>query len=144
MYDAYSRIVIVGGPRCGKTALAAMLNKPVFHTDDLILGSLQQSGDAIASWFNKPGPWVIEGVTSIIALRTWLESYPTRPCDCVLIMWVPLARLSSDQRRMTETLKMVWTGVPLELVKRGVVVKGVRFSHGSTKRSTLQGDVQSG
>jgi hypothetical protein len=145
VYEAYSRIVIVGGPRCGKTSLAEKLGKPVLlHTDDLILDSLQESGEAIASWFAQPGPWVIEGVTAIHALLAWLETRAARPCDLVLIMWVPLARLTAAQRRMTEILKSDWAGVPLELIKRGVVVKGVRFQHGSSKRSALPGDVQPG
>jgi len=127
MYDQYERIVILGGPRCGKTTLANKLNRLTFHTDDFKFPHLQESGAAVVQWFARPGPWVIEGVVAILALQEWMRMYEVAPCDCVLAMWTPVVKLTPDQIRMFNLLRKYWSGLPLDLNERGVVVKQVRW-----------------
>src|SRR5688572_24955373 len=85
------RIVIGGWPRTGKTTLAnqlaARLRIPVMHTDDLI-GKVQisEASGVVAEWLSKPGPWIIEGVTTTRGLRKWRE-YDVR--DAVTQMRMP-------------------------------------------------------
>jgi len=129
LYDEFERIVILGGPRCGKSSLAARLkDKPVFHTDDLILSDLASSGAAVSQWFSNKGPWIVEGVTVTHALWSWLAVSRAKPCDCVLALWRPLVRLTSDQRRFLGVLKEEWSGLTPELMRRGVVVRSVTLA----------------
>lgn len=76
------RIVVVGGPRTGKTTYAHSLSPHVRCSD-----SKSHGGDAddrldlpprdrwsavsseVATWFDAPAPWVIEGIAVSRALR---------------------------------------------------------------------------
>jgi hypothetical protein len=126
------RTCIFGGPRTGKTTLAARLEgpavdaAPVRHTDDLI-GHLPWSGvsQVIADqWLTAPGPWIIEGVAVGRALRKWLRANPTgKPCDEVVLLWAPHAALTQGQASMAKGCAKVWREIEGELVARGVVVR---------------------
>lgn len=76
MADA-PRVVVCGGPRCGKTAVAVRASerygRPVLYGDALI-GSLPWSEASleVSSWFDFEGEWIIEGVVCARALRKWL------------------------------------------------------------------------
>jgi broad-specificity NMP kinase len=89
------RVCIVGGPRTGKTTLASTMLDPL-HTDDLI-GALDWSAvsEIIATqWMSKSGPWVIEGVALVRALRKWLERNAAgKPCDRVIVLRTPEPQL---------------------------------------------------
>ena len=83
------RVVIAGGPNTGKTTLADKIGRPnTQHTDDLI-GTYDWSGvsaHVAESWMAQPGPWVIEGVATVRALRKRMELSPERPCD--VLIWL--------------------------------------------------------
>jgi adenylate kinase family enzyme len=96
-----SRIIIIGPPKAGKTTLGRELANAsgalLRHTDDLIGGELDWSGcsERIATdWFAEPGPWIIEGVAAVRALRKWLAANGQgTPCDEIIALsksWVPL------------------------------------------------------
>lgn len=61
------KILITGGPRTGKTTLGKQLaeqyNVPLLHTDDAIEGrSWSEASAEVATWIERDGPWIIEGV----------------------------------------------------------------------------------
>ncbi len=71
------RVVVCGGPRAGKTAVAVRASerysRPVFFGDALI-GNLSWSDASmeVSRWFDREGEWIIEGVVCARALRKWL------------------------------------------------------------------------
>lgn len=120
-----SRICIAGGPRTGKTTRAnasAGIAGPVRHTDSLILSHAWSAASAVvATWFDEPGPWIIEGVAVPRALRKWLEAHRTgRPCDVVLYLETPKVSLTAGQITMAKGVASVWREVSSALAARGV------------------------
>ena len=90
------RIAITGGPKSGKTTLAAQLGVEygvtVQHTDDLISLGWDVAIEETARRFNATGPWIIEGVQVARALRYWLQGHPEGlPCDQVIYLVGPKA-----------------------------------------------------
>ena len=83
------RIIICGGPRTGKTQLAKHLSLKFDIPKYLCTDPQALGGDAldhtelpererwsaisadVSQWFDEPGPWIIEGVAAIRALRKW-------------------------------------------------------------------------
>lgn len=120
-----SRIIIAGGPRTGKTTLAATYPGLVLHTDDLI-GQLDWSAASgvAAGWFDVPGPWVIEGVATVRALRKWLAAHASgQPADLVLWLGTPLVARTPGQVTMARGCETVWAEVLPLLRARGVAVE---------------------
>lgn len=86
------RIVIVGGPRCGKSQLAKALRARGFPTfcgdphdkvkepepgvtylrEGMGMGS-DSSRYIVDNWLPMPGPWVLEGHIMARVLRKWLD-----------------------------------------------------------------------
>lgn len=95
-----TRTVITGGPRTGKTTLAATLPGPVRHTDDLI-GVLDWSDASaeVARWMDEPGPWVIEGVAASRALRKWRDQHPGEPPPVDVVVYMDTPRVERTQRQ---------------------------------------------
>jgi len=149
-----TRTVIIGGPRTGKTTLAAALGVgmlDVRSTDDLIKSGIDwsQQSEQISTWFDVPGPWIIEGVAVPRALRKWLARRPDgrccerdhdgdgncdrhprgterpRPCDIAYVLSRPHVDLTAGQSQMAKAVKTVWSIVLPELLKRGVEVRVV-------------------
>ncbi len=121
-----SRVVIVGGPRCGKTTRAKALaatGLQARHTDDLI-GKLDWSAasEEVSRWFALPGPWVIEGVAAVRALRKWLASHGGQPCDQVEVMRKPFTQLNAGQASMLKSFETMWAEINHQLRARGVTV----------------------
>lgn len=109
------RIVIVGGPRCGKSQLARALRAkgyPTFCGDPIDKVKEPEAGvtylasgmgmDSASSryivdrWLPMPGPWVLEGHIMARVLRKWLdgdqgivdpETIEARgwPCDRIVV-----------------------------------------------------------
>lgn len=121
------RVVIAGVPKAGKTTLALRGDYPgrVLHTDDLIRpGAWSEVSEEAAGWFDQPGPWVIEGVATVRALRKWLSWHPTgRPCDRVIWLGSPRLELESGQLRLAKGCWTVWDGIYNEVRARGVPVE---------------------
>lgn len=126
---ATTRVVLTGSPRAGKTtaseAIAAELGVVARHTDSLI-DSHKWGEDSIevATWFDAPGPWVVEGVTCVRALRKWLAAHPHgKPCDVVQLHQRPHVELSKGQESMRKGIVTIWAGLLPELLLRGVEVR---------------------
>lgn len=119
------RICIIGGPRTGKTTLANTMSN-VLHTDDLI-GQFDWSGvsEFVATdWFARPGPWVIEGVAAVRALRKWLAANTDGvPCERIIVLTEPYVELSKGQASMAKGHEKVWQEVLPQLLARGVAVE---------------------
>ena len=126
-----SRIAIIGAPRAGKTTfalkLAAELGVQVRHSDDLIgTHDWSAASEHIATvWLPEPGPWIVEGVAVVRALRKWLESNPTgSPCDKIIVLETPRVALSPRQAGMAKACATILDGIRWPLLARGVVFEG--------------------
>lgn len=129
------RVVIVGGPRRGKSTLARTFGLPIFCGDPkskvkdpedgvtYLSEGLPYAGDSGASawitvnWFSQSAPWVAEGHVMARALRRWMEQerscqYASRvvmPCDRIIVLAGP-ARCESTkgQETMHKGVMTVW------------------------------------
>ena len=117
------RIVVLGGPRTGKTTYAATLGGRVRHTDDAMDLGWSEASAEVARWMVQDGPWVIEGVAGARALRKALATSTERPCDRVVVLSDPWAELTSGQRTMTKGCVAVFAEIRAELLARGVEVE---------------------
>lgn len=120
------RTVVLGGPRVGKTtlsrSLAADYGVAALHTDDLIGSSDPEA--TILGWMAQRGPWVIEGVTAVRALRTWLRAHSAGlPCDRAFWSESPKVDQTTGQARMAKGCRTVWQQVESELRDRGATIQ---------------------
>jgi hypothetical protein len=142
-----TRIVILGGPRTGKTTLSKSMSRVhgarpqtvgmdgyvnVSHTDDLIEQCKHLGKDAwseasrIAStWLDAPGPWIIEGVAMSRALRKWREAHPGErpPVDRVIRLTTPHVELTKGQAAMAMGEATVWAEVEPWLLESGLTIE---------------------
>jgi hypothetical protein len=136
MRKGAQRVVLAGGPRTGKTTLAetigALFGGRVYKTDDLIDShDWSEASAECARWMKaSPGPWIVEGVAAVRALRKWLDLNPTgTPCELVIWMGTPVVRRTPGQETMAKGCATVWNGKPGErgvlarLLDRGVMVE---------------------
>jgi hypothetical protein len=96
----------------------------VFHTDDLI-GKLDWGQDSaeVARWFDRPGPWIVEGVTTVRALRKWLKNTGTgAPCDEVYVLETPHQLLVPTQVSLRKQIMGQFEDIVGELAIRNVVI----------------------
>lgn len=135
------RIIIVGGPRCGKSTLARELRSvgyPVFCGDpeskvkDVERGvtylpeGLAMEDEStrwiVEHWFVRPAPWICEGWIMARALRKWCEinevwtQYPLAddfPCDRIIVLAEqrPELELLPGQVRMHKSVMTVWNKI---------------------------------
>lgn len=71
----------------------------------------------------EPGPWCIEGVAAVRALRKALAARPgERPCDRVLYLTEPKAEQTRGQAAMGKGSDTVWREVAPMLRALGVEV----------------------
>lgn len=123
-----SRIVIAGGPRVGKTTLGTQLGKnlaiEVRHTDDLIAThEWSLASSEVALWFDAPGPWIIEGVSAVRALRKWLMIRERgTPCDRICVSFDAVVPINIGQAAMMKGCMTVWNEIKDQLAVRGVSV----------------------
>lgn len=133
-----TRIVILGGPRTGKTTLANELqmrppevgsDRPTIrHTDDLITThDWSQASHAVANfWLPLPGPWIIEGVALARALRKWREAHPGEPppVDRVIRLTEPFViHTLPGQMAMAKGEETVWREIEDWILESGVQVE---------------------
>ena len=115
------RIVIAGGPRTGKTTLAASLGLPVLHTDDLIPLGWVAAGAATVAWIDQPGPWVIEGVTAARVCSRWLKRHADgAPCDLIAFLTRPAIPRTRGQEAMAKGCAKIFSEIAPVLAARGV------------------------
>lgn len=124
------RILIGGGPRTGKTTLADHLDAAnALHTDDLIN---QHDWSAVSHevatvWMVEPGPWIIEGVATVRALRKRLEALandPTaKPCDLFVWLTEPKLNRTARQDSMAKGAQTVFDQIRPDLEARGVRIE---------------------
>jgi broad-specificity NMP kinase len=123
---AARRVVIIGGPRTGKSTLAKELAErlgvPVRPTDDLREKDWSAQSDGVLEWLREPGPAVIEGTAAVRGLRKLLKEQPGHPGVVVVHLRRPMAERSPGQVNMATGLETIWKEVAPELRKRGVAV----------------------
>lgn len=102
------RIIIVGGPKTGKTTLAKKLGGGR-STDEVMHLGWSEASDEVATWFDAPGPWVIEGVAIPRALRKWRQMHPNKPApvDRLIRMRMPKQQLDVGQASMAKGVETV-------------------------------------
>ena len=108
------RILIVGGPRTGKTTLSRELQEetrlPTFHTDDFLhLKDFRAQTTATTNWLLVEPDYIVEGVHTVYALRRLLEERyegekPAPLPDLIHFCEKPFERLHTGQERL-------WRGV---------------------------------
>jgi len=120
------RLVIVGGPRTGKTTRAKALGKErgcrVISTDDFIDLGWSGASEHVASMMSYKGPWIIEGVAAVRALRKALKT-GVKPCDRVLVLMEPKTGIIRGQHAMGKGVATVLDEVVPLLKALGVVVE---------------------
>lgn len=148
-----TRIVILGGPKTGKTTLAEHFSlggtwtpehgtgpgrargpgaKAVRHTDDLISLGWSEASQAASAWFDEPGPWIIEGVAAVRALRKWRDQHPGErpPVDRVIYLTRPFVDLTPGQRSMAKGVDTVWEEIVDWLRHHGISIESAaEMSH---------------
>ena len=107
-----SRVVVAGVPRAGKTTLSRALDAgEVRSTDELIGLGWSEASEEVSRWLGLEGPWIIEGVATVRALRKWLRRSTESPCD--LVLWIPDPRvdLTSRQWGMANAVRTIWAEI---------------------------------
>lgn len=121
---ALGNVIVIGGPRTGKTTFADSLGGNVRHADDLIEGrEWSQVSDELVLWFDEPGPWVIEGVAVVRGLRKWLASHEGRVPATVVVMTLPKVEMTAGQEAMAKGVETIWGEIAPELERRGTSVQ---------------------
>lgn len=126
------RIVICGGPHTGKTTLGHRLaSRNLMHTDDYIYLGWSQASRFFSDWMiaNK-GPWVVEGVAAVRALRKALTAV-VKPCDRVIWCSKIYATHDKHQAAMAKGCATVWAEILQTLRVRGVTVEIKNYGGGS-------------
>lgn len=125
------RVIIAGAPKVGKTTLSKKLKADhqceCYHTDDLI-GQFEWGKDSeeVSKWFDKPEEnWIVEGVTTVRALRKWLDSHKDgKPCDTIYFRMAPREEYQAKgQHNMAKGIQTVWKSIETELLRRGVQIE---------------------
>ncbi len=100
---AVPRLAVAGGPRTGKTTLAAKLAaRAQIHTDDLMALPWADVPPAVIAECDRHGALVVEGVQVARALRKGLQ------VDAVIWMGRPHVALSEGQERMAKGVQTVF------------------------------------
>ncbi len=113
MADA-PRVVVCGGPRCGKTAVAVRASERYGRRmmfGDSLIGRLPWGEDSVevSRWFDLDGEWVIEGVVCVRALRKWLVRNPGgKPPFRVMRLTAGVHERNDTQSVMAKGEATVW------------------------------------
>lgn len=123
-----SRVLVTGWPRVGKTTFAVKLGVelgiPVQHTDDVIHLGWGADSLEVSTWFENPGPMLVEGVSVARSLRKWLDrNVEGIPADVLYWRSEPYETLTPRQSGMGKGIDKVWNEVRDELVRRGMRVE---------------------
>lgn len=106
----YPRIAITGGPKAGKSTLAALVKtRPIIHTDDFAKLGWSEASAAVVKHCNELPPYfLVEGVAVPRALRKGLK------VDCVIWLVGAHDTLTVPQESMAKACKTVfeeWRGL---------------------------------
>ena len=116
------KIVIIGGPRTGKSTLARTFDIPVYCGDPISLVKDPEEGVTYLpnikdwsvqsmhicnEWFSKD-EGVFEGVAMVRALRKWAVLNDTMPCDKIIYLTETKVEQSKGQISMMKGIKTVW------------------------------------
>jgi len=121
------RTIIIGGPMSGKSTYASKLGVPHYCTDPKSLsrevlpnatylpeglGWSEGSEFIEREWFTNPGPWVIEGVAVVRALRKFIKNNPglspsDQPCEEIIFMHGGKTT-SQGQDSMIKSINTIW------------------------------------
>lgn len=119
-------LVILGGPRTGKTYLSNKISnqlnpRQILHTDKLMHLPWSEASEAASYWFDTPGEWIIEGVMAVRALRKWLERNKGKKPDWEIVFLTKLKSPYSarGQESMAKGVKTVFDEIYPELQSRG-------------------------
>jgi len=119
------KILIVGGPKTGKSTLADTLGLPVRRADQLV-GEKAWGEDSaeVARWMNEPGDMVIEGASVVRGLRKWMTQNPGKRMEEVEVRRcvTPHGYRSDGQSRMGKGCDTIWDQIRPDLVRRGARV----------------------
>lgn len=122
-----SRVVIVGGPKTGKTTLAKKMGGRVRHTDDVMHLGWSNGSQQVSRWFEDKEPCVIEGVAGPRALRKFMSRSDAKPCDKVIVLEQVHRLRTVGQKSMAKGVHTVLDEIRPELERRGVeIVRGDR------------------
>jgi GTPase SAR1 family protein len=122
------RIVIVGGPRCGKSTMARRLREEGVPTycgdpkslvkqpeeDVIYMPEYKSWSDTpnyvVMEWFSKPGPWCCEGVVMARALRKLKQRGWSDMLKGVEVIYLdfPFVPLTPGQAVMSKGIATVW------------------------------------
>jgi hypothetical protein len=133
------RIIILGGPRVGKSTLSEKLQSefsiPTLHTslelEDLFPvdqpESWSQQSEHASKWFDDPGDWICEGVQMARGLRKWLKAHPGKPLDAdIFLLRQPMVPQRDGQKAMMKGVESVFREIEAELTKRGARIQKLK------------------
>ncbi len=122
----YTKILVIGVPRAGKstiaTSLASELDIPLKHIDEWAKTlAWSETSDKVAEKLETEGPWIMDGVAGVRGLRKWLERNPGKKPDFMIIwMGEPAIKLTAAQDNMRNGTITIWKSITPELLKREV------------------------
>lgn len=125
------RLVISGGPKTGKSTLTDKViadadTRPRWmRTDDFMDLGWSEASQAVADWMtvNSDGPWIVEGVAAVRALRKMIDADPdVKPCDRLVILRHHFDPLTTGQESMTKGLFTVLSEITDRLTELGVTI----------------------
>ncbi len=118
------KVLILGGPKTGKSTRAQGMGTPVLNTDHLRDRGWGEDSAEVAQWMNKPGSWVIEGTAVVRGLRKWMTQNPDARLDGVEIVALnrPYGMRSEGQERMAKGCDTIWGQIRADAVRRGARV----------------------
>jgi len=117
------RVLITGGPKTGKTTLSKSYFGIVRHTDDIMDLPWSVQSEEISHWLDLPGPWTVEGVAVVRALRKWLQrNAHGLPFDKLLYLDTPVLPRTPAQEGMATRTKTIWWEIyPLLLQRKASI-----------------------
>lgn len=124
--DGCTRVVIVGGPKVGKTTvgrkLAVAMGAKLVETDVFAEMEWSEVSNQVAVLLAQPGVWVIEGTAAVRGLRKWLVRNEGPPPFAVVRLARVTAERSDGQETMAKGILTIWREIAPELRARGVRV----------------------
>lgn len=120
------RVLIIGWPKSGKTTLAAKMGGGRSTDETLEMGLDWSAGsEEVAKWFDKPGPWIIEGVAIPRALRKWAANHPGQrpPVDKIIHLQTCHGDLTSGQIAMGKGIDTVLADIMPWLREHNVTIE---------------------